>query len=189
MIMNIYIYISMGVKGSRNKIVDIIIQDKEKEVTLHRKLVDIAYRWVLGVGKCGVAFKELVSAGVEIPDVIGFASSGHSVLIEVKASRQDFLSDKKKMFRMNPELGMGTRRYYCCPTDLIKIADLPYGWGLIYVNEKMKARCVHNPYSYMPKEGELMGLPKNIVAEHGIMYSALRRLHIRNRIDEIYNQL
>jgi len=45
-----------------------------------------------------VAFKELKTAGIEIPDVIGFGS-GFSIVIECKVSRADFLQDKKKPHR------------------------------------------------------------------------------------------
>ncbi|GAB3164792.1 hypothetical protein [Telluribacter humicola] len=163
----------------------------------HRKLVEIAYKWVLNNASCGVAFKELVTTACngECPDVIGFGAWGYSVLIEVKVSRADFHADKKKSFRQHPELGMGSRRFYCCPTGMIKKEDLPQGWGLIYVNEKGRATCVYNPYRQFlqvpPSVGHderIEALPKNIKAEHGLMYSALRRLHIRGRIDEIYDQ-
>ncbi len=150
----------------------------------HKGLVEVAYKWLLNNTSCGVAFKELVSLTTnEIADVIGFGSGGHSVLIEVKISRSDFLSDKKKIFRQYPEMGMGTQRFYCCPTDLIKQSDLPNGWGLIYVNDKMKARCVFQPYKGNIGERH-DGFAKNIKAEHGLMYSALRRLHcLRLKVD------
>jgi|GEM_PF-1561623 len=152
----------------------------------HRGLVEVAYKWLLNNASCGVAFKELGCLTTsEIPDVIGFGSDGHSVLIEVKVSRSDFLCDKNKYFRKNPQLGMGSQRFYCCPTDLIKQSDLPEGWGLIYVNDKMKARCVYQPYKGNIGERH-NGFSKNLKAEHGLMSSALRRLHIRGRIDEIY---
>lgn len=154
---------------------------------LHRKLVEAAYRWVLKNSSCGVAFKELNTNACngEYPDVIGFGAWGHSVLIECKTSRSDFHADKKKSFRKTPSLGMGTQRFYCCPTGLLKIEDLPEGWGLIYVNEKLKPKCVHSPYKGNIGERH-NGFEKNIKAEHGLMYSALRRLHLRGRIDEIY---
>jgi len=152
----------------------------------HDKLVDIAYRWVLANGSCGVAFKELVSSGTrEIPDVIGFGAWEHSVLVEVKVSRSDFLSDKGKSFRKNPEQGMGRQRFYCCPSGIIKVEDLPAGWGLLWVNEKGKCRTIHCPY-----KGNIelrhKGHVNNLQAERGLMYSALRRLHLRGRIEEIY---
>ena len=153
----------------------------------HRQLVEIAYKWVLANMSCGIAFKELHTNACngEHPDVIGFGGWGHSVLVEVKVSRSDFLSDKKKSFRKNPELGMGRQRFYCCPVDLIKQHELPTGWGLIYVSGKGKARCVHSPYKGNIGERH-HGFVQNIKAEHGLMYSALRRLHLKDLIDEVY---
>jgi hypothetical protein len=156
----------------------------------HKDLVEIAYKWVLNNTSCGIAVKELhsLTCNSEYPDVIGFGASGYSVLVEVKISRSDFLADKKKHFRANPQLGMGSHRFYCCPTDLIKKEDLPDGWGLIYVNEKGKATCVYSPYKGNIDERHA-GFKKNMRAEHGLMYSVLRRLHKRGLIDVIYQPL
>lgn len=154
----------------------------------HKELVEIAYRWVLSRCSCGVAFKELYSLACngEYPDVIGFGSGAHSVLIEVKISRSDFLSDKKKLFRANPQLGMGSQRFYCCPTGLIKREELPDGWGLLYVDEKGRPKCAYSPYKGNIGESK-GGFDKNMRAEHGLMYSVLRRLHKRGLIDAIYD--
>lgn len=162
----------------------------------HKDLVEIAYKWVLKNGSCGVAFKELKYAGIEYPDVIGFGFS-HSVLIEVKVSRSDFLCDKKKIFRIHPEKGVGDNRYYCCPQGLIRIEELPKGWGLIYVNEKGVARCVHVPkekYKYQTKNTtyEMTRIhkhAKNHKAEYNIMYSALRRLQLLGHTERIYDKI
>lgn len=153
----------------------------------HKDLVEIAYKWVLARTTCGVAFKELRSLACngEYPDVIGIGSDGHSVLVECKISRSDFLADAKKRFRATPQLGMGSQRFYCCPTGLIKQDELPEGWGLIYVDEKGKAKCVYSPYKGNIGE-RTTGHQKNIRAEHGLMYSVLRRLHKRGLIDTIY---
>lgn len=160
----------------------------------HKDLIPIAYRWVMKNTSCGVAFKELnsMASNGEYPDVIGFGGWAFSVLIEVKVSRSDFLCDKKKAFRKNPESGMGTQRFYMCPTDLIKVADLPDGWGLIYVSESGKAICIHNPYKRKIIDKQIVlghpGFTKNSHAEIGLMYSALRRLHIKGHIDRIYDK-
>lgn len=154
----------------------------------HKELVEIAYRWVLRNCSCGIAFKELECCGTnEIPDVIGFGGWAHSVLVEVKVSRADFLGDKRKSFRKNPDEGMGTQRYYCCPTGLIKKEELPQGWGLVYVDDKGKAKRVHCPYRGNIGERH-DGFKKNTVAEHGIMYSALRRLFIKGYVKYIYDK-
>jgi hypothetical protein len=168
---------------------------KEESKWSHSDLIPIACRWVLKNASCGVAFKELNTycCNGEYPDVIGFGGWGHSVLIEVKVSRSDFLSDKKKKFRKEQEMGMGKQRFYCCPVGLIKVADLPEGWGLIYVDMSGRAKCVHNPYRrYIDGENRSNpghpGFKQNMFAEHGLMYSALRRLHIKGHIESIYDK-
>ena len=134
----------------------------------HQKLVDIAHQWVIKNTSCGFAIKELKTLEREQPDVLGFGSGQHSVLIEVKISRSDFLADRKKSFRNNPSIGMGTQRFYCCPNGLINKEELPVGWGLLYVNEKGKIKIVHK--SYKGNIGERCnGFEKNKSAEASIM--------------------
>jgi hypothetical protein len=154
----------------------------------HKDLVEAAYKWVLKNASCGVAFKELnsLASNGEHPDVIGFGSGGHSVLVECKISRSDFLADKKKPFRICPELGMGSYRFYCCPVGLLQKEDLPENWGLLWVSENLKTKCVYKPYKGYICYGK--AFEKNLKAEHELMYSALRRLQIRGRIEEIYNK-
>ena len=141
----------------------------------HKELVNISYKFVLNKMSCGFAVKELKTTEKEIVDVLGFGAWNHSVLIEVKVSRQDFLADKKKSFRINPDEGVGRYRFYCCPKDLIKIEDLPNNWGLIY-EDKSKLEIVFNPYCKNPK-GNIFsgGFLYNKDAERAIMYSSLRR--------------
>jgi hypothetical protein len=169
----------------------------------HRQVVEIAYKWLLKSGGVGFGFKELKSIDSEIPDVIGF-DSWQSIMIEVKVSRSDFLADKKKAHRAK---GMGNWRFYCCPQGLIKVDELPEKWGLIYVNEKGKVRIEYDCRKKKIKEPCLSDWAKkeypegffyrtvsadenrfdaDMVAERRIMYTALRRLHLRNRIEEIY---
>jgi len=133
----------------------------------HAELVDIGYRWVLKNASCGVALKEVqanTSTG-EQPDVIGFGSRGHSVLIECKATRPDYLADKKKPFRKQPHKGMGRYRLYLCPEGLIQPNELPEGWGLLYVNERGQVKLIRNTSAFK----------QNLLAEHGLLYSGLRR--------------
>lgn len=112
----------------------------EKNKT-HKELVEIAYSWLLRTkprntmeqyGACRIAFKEKVSHCTEIPDVIGFRSSC-SILIECKASRSDFLSDKNKHFRVQQDLGMGDYRYYICNNGIVK-TDECGKWGLLEIS-------------------------------------------------------
>lgn len=141
----------------------------------HADLVEVAYRWVLKNTSCQMAFKELEAATStgEIPDVIGFCSD-LSVVIECKVSWADFVADRKKPFRIDPSLGMGTQRFYCCPDGIVSVMDLPYQWGLIWVHDDGKLECIYKPYK--GPVGERKGFSKNIEAENAVLYSALRRL-------------
>lgn len=147
----------------------------------HNELVEIGYKWINK--RCGFGFKELKTINDEIPDVIGFIS-GYSFLLEAKVSRSDFLSDKKKKFRQDPSLGMGNFRFFITPKGLIKIEDLPEMWGLIEVNDKLKARIVHNPFGKGNVYSNWKSFDKNIIAENKVMYSVLRRLEIQGLIEK-----
>ncbi len=150
----------------------------------HWQLVEIAAKWLQNSYPC--VFMELVTSNFEIPDVIGF-KSGESCVIECKTSRSDFLADKKKRFRINPQLGMGSYRYYCAPKGLIKLDELPEMWGLIEV-ENGKARLKHNPYGKNNVHHPLKAHQKNMEAEFKFMYSILRRLQLRGVLDTVYAQ-
>ena len=82
--------------------------------------------------RCSVVLYEFATASDENPDVIGWAPGADSVLIECKLTRADFLRDATKAVRRNPRAGMGQRRYYLCPPDVIQVKDLPPKWGLLW---------------------------------------------------------
>ena len=148
----------------------------------HSELVEIGYKWCLT--KCAFAFKELVTLESEQPDIIGFNSNG-TFLLEAKTSRADFFADKKKMFRIHSFMGMGDWRFFICPIDLILIDELPKGWGLIEVNSIGKANTVFNPYGKGNIYSNWDRLEKNERAEKSLMFSALRRLHLKKLINKI----
>lgn len=117
----------------------------------HKELCIIGAKILKTKFKCTVSINECVSLK-ENPDVLGFRYSyGYgdyegSILLEAKTSRSDFKADSKKLFRQNPETGIGNWRFYICPTDLIKPNELPPKWGLIYVNEKGNTKIIVDPY-------------------------------------------
>lgn len=104
----------------------------------HDQIVELAGKWIKNhkqnilVPNCKTVALDLKTVEQEKPDVLAWNSS-LSVMIEVKISRSDFLCDFKKPFRVNPELGVGELRYYCCPYGLIKETEIPEKWGLLYV--------------------------------------------------------
>jgi Holliday junction resolvase len=85
----------------------------------------------------------------EIPDVIGFKLDGTSVAIECKTSRADYkYAERKKHvkkisnYRNMDDVSVGDYKYYCCPEGVIKSDELNEFEGLIYINEKLRARLV-----------------------------------------------
>lgn len=154
----------------------------------HAEVVEAAYRWLKSETKCGVALKEYKSSrfSTELPDVIGFDGDGISYVIECKASRADFLADAAKFFRQEPEKGMGQQRYYCCPETMLTVAEMPRMWGLIYVNEEGRAYIKHDPY--VMQDGMVRRFERNVKAEYSIMYSALYRMDLRGRLEELHDK-
>ncbi|CCR31768.1 Upf89.0 [Salmonella enterica subsp. enterica serovar Agona str. 65.H.72] len=43
------------------------------------------------------------------------------------------MADKKKLFRIMPEKGMGDWRFFLSEPGIVEINDLPEGWGLLHV--------------------------------------------------------
>ena len=96
----------------------------------HAQMVERAVRW-LRAYRCGVVLSEQACASGEMPDAIGWKQACHSVLVECKVTRADFLADREKPFRQKPQRGVGCERFYLTPPALIKLEELPTGWGLL----------------------------------------------------------
>jgi len=96
----------------------------------HAQLVEKAVRW-LRAYRCGVVLSEQACSSGEMPDAIGWKQACHSVLVECKISRADFLADREKPFRRQPDRGVGRERFYLTPPALIKLEELPAAWGLL----------------------------------------------------------
>ena len=107
--------------------------DGESAMT-HAELVQRAARWLRNTKRCGVVFteKECYSTAREFPDAIGWRNF-ESYLVECKTSRSDFLADLKKLHRESPNIGMGDRRYYMTPPELVQPDEVPKHWGLLWV--------------------------------------------------------
>lgn len=137
-------------------------------MTSHKELVAIGAEWLTRKTrdwrlKCQFAVTEFVYSGWESPDIFGIRS-GKSVLIEVKVSRQDFLADKKKPFRVNDFDGLGQQRYFLVPKGLVKPEETGR-WGLLeFLDGKIT----------ISKESETFDTRRD--SEMNLMYSIMRRL-------------
>jgi hypothetical protein len=137
---------------------------------IHAKLVSMAVRW-LRLYRCGVVLSEQACVSGEMPDAIGWKKACHSVLVESKVSRADFLADRDKRFRQKPEIGVGCERYYLAPRGLIRTEELPAGWGLLEVGgreiERVKASAKN------------MRFEIGFQNEMNLLLASLRRVEIR----------
>lgn len=130
----------------------------------HAEIVAVAAMWLRSKG-CSVVITEMASQAGETPDALGWRAASRSILIECKASRADFLRDKKKFFRREG-YGMGYSRYYMAPAKIIHPDEIPPGWGLLEVHRS----SIHTMRRSEPfPDADLSG-------EIKILISALRRV-------------
>jgi hypothetical protein len=103
----------------------------------HSDLVKIARKWMWK--KCVVVVTEMkIGEMEEVPDVIGWDYLGWSIAIECKATRSDFLRDRKKKSR-EFDLSVGNSKYYLAAEGLIQTHELPKGWGLLECVDKRRS--------------------------------------------------
>lgn len=144
----------------------------------HAELVERAARWLKGTAGCNVVLAEFVAQVGEIPDAIGWKSC-ESFLIECKTSRADFLADKKKPWRREPEFGMGVYRYFMAPAGIIKPEELPAGWGLLEVTERGGVRIAAGRHPKRWNFDACYSHKRHVVGEMSMLLSGLNRLRIR----------
>lgn len=155
----------------------------------HSELVARGTAWLRSQG-CAIVLSEFTAhtGNNELPDVIGWHGST-SVLIECKASRSDFLADKGKRFRQSPQLGMGDFRLYLAPPEIIRVDELPEGWGLLVVRGTRIEIAGPHPRTYFHEsQGKKRRhvawwdapLAGNKSAETTMLLSAIRRLQLHH---------
>jgi hypothetical protein len=137
----------------------------------HEDLVEQAIHWLRRI-RCGIVLSEQACASGEVPDAIGWRGQCHSVLVECKISRADFLADRAKLFRQRSALGLGCERYYLGPASLIEPKELPAGWGLLE-SRRGKAVLVH------AATGKNLRSARGLRYEMNLLLCSLRRVEVR----------
>jgi hypothetical protein len=138
----------------------------------HAQLVERAVEWLRYTYRCGIILSEQSCASGEVPDVIGWRGSCQSVVVECKVSHCDFLADANKPFRLKPEEGLGSRRFYMAPAGLIAREELPKHWGLL----ECKGRQVQ--MSVKPGKQDLRSAV-GLMKEMNLLLASLRRVEVR----------
>ncbi len=136
----------------------------------HAQLVGKAVAWLRRYG-CGVVLSEQACVSGEMPDAIGWKRACHSVLVECKVSRADFLADRAKPFRQKDARALGCERFYLTPAELCDEPELPVGWGLLEYRNRA-VRLVRPAASNLRK-------PQGLRYEMNLLLASLRRVEVR----------
>ena len=136
----------------------------------HPQLVEKAVRW-LRAYRCGVVLSEQACVSGEMPDAIGWKQACHSVLIECKITRDDFLADRVKPFRRKPEKGVGCERFYLTPANLVTSEELPAVWGLL--------ECRRGRIEMVQPSARNLRTAVGFRYEMNLLLASLRRVEVR----------
>jgi hypothetical protein len=136
----------------------------------HAQLVEKAVRWLRNY-RCGVVLSEQACVSGEMPDAIGWKRKCHSVLVECKVTRADFIADRAKPFRLKPEGGVGCERFYLVPVGLIDREELPKGWGLL--------ECRAGRIEMSVSAAKNLRSPTGFQYEMNLLLASLRRVEVR----------
>lgn len=130
----------------------------------HQELVSRAMHWTNKTLKMPVVLYDQ-DYGHEKPDVIGFSGWKCSV-IECKRTRSDFFRDQDKP-HVKWKISIGDTRWYFTPPKLVKIEELPEGYGL--------AECHDYQVRVIKKPTALKRTHYTLGAERNILFHALCR--------------
>jgi hypothetical protein len=136
----------------------------------HGQMVEKAVRWLRSC-RCGVVLSEQACASGEMPDAIGWKRACHSVLVECKVTRADFLVDRGKPFRQKPQHGVGCERFYLAPARLIHVEELPPGWGLL--------ECRNRGVEIVQPSAKNLRTATGFRYEMNLLLASLRRVEVR----------
>jgi hypothetical protein len=136
----------------------------------HARLVEMAEAWLRRY-RCGIVLSEQGCSSGEMPDAIGWKGKNHSIVIECKISRGDFLADACKPWRTNPEIALGCERYFAAPKGMLRAEEMPYGWGLL--------EAVGRELRVTQKSKRKLRGPEGFMNEMNLLLASLRRVEVR----------
>ena len=145
-------------------------QSPEAKPMTHAQLVEKAVHWLRRY-RCGVVLSEQACASGEMPDAIGWKRACHSVLVECKVTRSDFLADRAKPFRLKAEQGVGCERFYLVCAGLVRREELPANWGLL----ELRRGKIETAYASAKNLRSATGFRY----EMNLLLASLRRVEVR----------
>ncbi len=137
----------------------------------HAQLVEQAVAWLRGY-RCGVVLSEQACVSGEMPDAIGWKRASHSVLVECKISRADFLADRDKPFRQKSgaRTGLRTLLSHSAADCSDRKTCRPDGacW-----------KCASGRSKWFAARPGTSALPTGLAYEMNLLLASLRRVEIR----------
>lgn len=121
--------------------------------------------------RCGIVLSEQGCSSGEMPDAIGWKGKNHSIVIECKISRADFLADSAKPWRRNPEIALGCERYFAAPNGMLKVPEMPEGWGLLEAQGR--------ELKVAKRSGRKLRRAEGLMNEMNLLLASLRRVEVR----------
>lgn len=120
---------------------------------------------------CGIVLSEQGCSSGEMPDAIGWKGKNHSIVVECKISRADFLADSAKPWRKNSEIALGCERYFAAPKGMLKSEEMPEGWGLLETDGR--------ELKVVKKSKRKLRQPEGLMNEMNLLLASLRRVEVR----------
>ncbi len=137
----------------------------------HAQLVKVAEQWLRRY-RCSIVLSEQQCLSGEMPDAIGWKKKCRSIVVECKVSRGDFLADRGKPWRTNPDIALGCERFYLSPRGVVRPEDLPKGWGLLELHDRRVSVLVKPARQSQRSADGLMN-------EMNLLLASLRRVEVR----------
>ncbi len=132
--------------------------------------MEMAEAW-LRRSRCGIVLSEQGCSSGEMPDAIGWKGKNHSIVIECKISRADFLADAAKPWRKNPEIALGCERYSPPRRGCSRPEQMPEGWGLLESQGR--------ELKVAKKSKRKLRQPEGLMNEMNLLLASLRRVEVR----------
>jgi hypothetical protein len=138
----------------------------------HAALVKKAVEWLRREYRCGIVLSEQSCISGETPDVIAWKGKCRSIVVECKISRGDFLADRSKPWRQDPDCALGCERFYFAPAGMIRREELPAKWGLLEIKGN-RVRLAVKPARNSQRTAE------GLLNEMNLLLASLRRVEVR----------
>jgi hypothetical protein len=136
----------------------------------HVRLVEMAEAWLRRY-RCGIVLSEQGCSSGEMPDAMGWKGKNHSIVIECKISRADYLSDRSKPWRTNPAIALGCERFYAAPRGMLKAEEIPTEWGLL--------EACGRELKVIKRSKRTLRQPEGLMNEMNLLLASLRRVEVR----------